>query len=262
MIFHIVAIVITNLQKGYFYLDNWAILRTLVFFGDSFFFNGKKSVFNYPAWFFCPLFCAYIVACLIIILTKKNKSLLWFLFPIAYGFFAYNSNSETLLNLPLLFSPRNSLFVGMFFVGFLLMRLLTEHKLPAWLKILAFLFSSFNFVASFVFKGDEAINISIGENCYSVALWIPLIVALYGSKINLLFDNIFFKHLSAYSIHIWLWHIPFLSLRFFEINDTTKYLYLLCCLTWCLISYLLFLFVPKIISKIKQKKTTNKMPTM
>ena len=233
--------VIIDLRVGEFELDFWTIFKTLFFFGNSFFVNGSESPINYPAWFLCPLFLSYILACIIIVLTKKKKSVWWFTIPVIYGFWAYFTD-EKLIALPLIFSPRNSLFVAYFFTGFYLMIFLKEHKVNIWFKILCFAICFFNLFFHFYFHDNDKINVSVSEQIANFAIWIPMIIALYGTKINICFDNKVCKHISNYSIHLWLWHIPYLSfLKMFNysICQENRYFMLLYLSLWCLFSYLI-----------------------
>lgn len=260
IICEVVFNLIINLRAGVFNLDYWNIFKALFFFGDSFFINGSESPFNYPAWFLCPLFLSYILACIIIVLTKKKKSIWWFLIPIVYGIFAYNTN-EQLVVLPLIFSPRNSLFVGYFFVGFYLMIFLKKYKVNVWLKILCFAFCFINLFIHFFFHDNENISISIGEQTANFVIWIPLIIALYGTKINICFDNKICKHLSNYSIHLWLWHIPyltFLSMINYAISQDNRYFMLLYLCLWCLISYLIQISWKPIYTYFKKRSNHKK----
>lgn len=247
--------VIINLQVKEFKLNFWDIFRTLFFFGDSFFVNGSESPINYPAWFLCPLFLSYILACIIIVLTKKKKSIWWFAIPVIYGFWAYFTN-EKLIALPLIFSPRNSLFVAYFFVGFYLMLFLKDRKINLWIRILCFVVCFINLFIHFYFHDNDKIFIYISEGIANFAIWIPMIIAFYGTKINILFDNKVCKHISNYSIHLWLWHIPFLSFLTmfgYSISQENRYFMLLYLILWCLISYLIQIFWKPIYTSIKKK---------
>lgn len=256
IIFCVLVEIFLGLYNHEFHIDYWKIFRSLFFFGDSFFANWVESPINYPAWFLCPLFCSHILACIIISLTKKKKSLLWFLIPIVYGIFAYNTKSEQLLGLPLLFSPRNSLYVAYFFIGLFLIKFLQNYYVSNKIKRMSFAFFFFNLFIFFFFYNDNRITVSFGEQTFNFAIWIPLIISLYGTKINLLFNNKFFKNLSNYSIHLWLWHIPFLQFLLaikYPVIQENRYWMLLYLLLWCLFSYLIQILVPKLYSLFKNE---------
>ncbi len=256
----VISEVLFNLIAGTFHLDYWDIFKALFFFGDSFFVNGSESPFNYPAWFLCPLFLSYILACIIIVLTKNKRSIWWFLIPVVYGVFAYNTN-EQLIALPLIFSPRNSLYVAYFFIGFYLMIFLKEHKVNVWLKFLCFAFCFINLFIHFYFHDNEKISVSIGEQTANFVIWIPLIIALYGAKINICFDNKICKHIGNYSIHLWLWHIPYLSfLRMihYTISQENRFYMLLSLFLWCIASYLIQISWRPIFTFCKEKLSKKK----
>ena len=109
----LVGIVLKIISHGGF--DYWNIIKSLFFFGNSYFQDYSEGNFNYSMWFLCPLFLSYIIACVIIKLTKGNNTLYWFLLPIAYGIFAFNYNGK-LPTLPILFNARNSFYIAIFFV--------------------------------------------------------------------------------------------------------------------------------------------------
>lgn len=252
--------VIINLRIKEFKLDFWTLFRTLLFFGDSFFVNGSESPINYPAWFLCPLFLSYILACIIIVLSKKKKSIWWFSIPAIYGFWAYFTD-EKLIALPLVFSPRNSLYVAYFFIGFYLMVFLKNHKVNIFFKLICFAICFFNLFIHFYFHDKENIEIYISEQIGAFAVWIPMIIALYGTNINILFDNKICKHISNFSIHLWLWHIPYLSfLKLFNypISQENRYFMLLYLSLWCLLSYLIQIFWKPIYLFCKRLLSTNK----
>ena len=181
------------------------LIKDMFFFGARLF-GGLYGIYNGPIWFLAPLCISYLISVLIIILTKKKKSVYWFLIPLAIGFFA-GLGSDFIV--PAIHFQTIAIECFNFFLGFFFMIFLTKFdewnsivKIPLRIICLAV---AIIFLYAF-YKTKTQSPLGGGEIIGNLFCWIPLIICLYGLKFNIIFDNVVFKILGGVSFHIFIWH--------------------------------------------------------
>lgn len=168
-------------------------------------FGGMFGNYNGPVWFLSALLFAYLLSCFIIILSRKKRSIWWFLIPMIVCFVIANGGD----NIIPITKYSNELFN--FYLGFFFMIFLEKFEaFNKWIR-LSIRIVNLAIVSIFLFlfyknKGDNPLG--TGEMVGSLFCWIPLFIVLYNTKINILFDNKFFKTISGVTFYIYLWHMP------------------------------------------------------
>lgn len=181
------------------------VIKDMFFFGSRLF-GGDYGIYNGPIWFLAPLCVSYLISVFIIEITKKKRSVFWFLIPLFIAFFtalgsnfivpvfAFNTIASELFNF----------FFGFFFMIFL-ERFDKWHnivKIP--LRIICLIITVLFLYAFYKTKTNSPLG--NGEMIGNFFCWTPLITCLYGLRLNRIFDNIVFKTAGAISFHIYVWH--------------------------------------------------------
>lgn len=183
------------------------LLEDCFFFGARLF-GGEYGNYVGPIWFLSILVLAYLISCFIIIVTRKRKSVYWFLIPLVCTFIIGNGGDQIvpILNLNRYGSELFDFFLGFFFMIFLLKFDNFKISTKIFLRLLGFTISILFLYCFYVNKGNNPLG--RGEMVGALFCFIPLFTALYGLKLNILFDNKFFKVLSGSTFYIYLWHMP------------------------------------------------------
>lgn len=181
------------------------LLIDLLFFGKRYF-GGEFATYNPPIWFLSALFMSYFVACFVIFVTKKKPSILWMLIPLFVFFLAAFG-----VDLPIFFLRRAAIdcfnfFLGIFFMLFLTKFVTFRKCVTIPVKILCGLVAAAYLFLYYFNKGNNPIDPD--KQLGNALVWMPLFTILYGSAVNVVFDNKFFKVLSGTSLYIYLWHSP------------------------------------------------------
>lgn len=181
------------------------LIKDMFFFGSRLF-GGSYGIYNGPIWFLAPLCISYLICIFIIVVTKKKKSIYWFLIPLFISFFS-GLGSDYIVPAFNVFCIAPECFN--FFLGFFFMTFLTKFdKWNNFIKIslrIICLAIAISFLYAF-YKTKNNSPLGNGEMIGNIFCWIPLITCLYGLKFNIIFDNIVFKILGALSFHIFVWH--------------------------------------------------------
>lgn len=181
------------------------LLKDTIFFGSRLF-GGLYGIYVGPIWFFAPLCVSYLVSLLIIVITKKKRSIYWFLIPLLITFFSgLGSNFIVpIFSFYTISSECFNFFLGFFFMIFLI----KFDKLHNFIKIpLKIICLGIAIIFLYAFYHSKTINpLGSGEMIGSIFCWIPLIICLYGLKFNIIFDNVVFKSIGALSFHMYIWH--------------------------------------------------------
>ena len=240
------------------------LLKDMFFFGGRLF-GGSYGIYNGPIWFLAPLGVSYLISALIIVLTKKKRSVYWFLIPLAITFFAALGSNfiVPVFNVNAISSELFNFFLGFFFMIFLK----KFENWSGWLKIslrILGLVVAILFLYAF-YKTNANSPLGSGEMIGSLFCWIPLITCLYGLKINFIFDNFVFKTIGGLSFHIYVWHAVVYKAWdvFFTIRQQPVYgnslqallIFLLLVLTVSAVSYTISELIRKfkVFEKIKEK---------
>ncbi len=182
------------------------LIKDTFFFGSRLF-AGSYGIYNGPIWFLAPLCVCYLISVLIIVVTKKKQSILWFLIPLFITFFS-GLGSDFIVPVFNFYAIASECFN--FFLGFFFMIFLTKFdKLSNFVKIpirIICLAIAILFLYAF-YKSKTNSPLGNGEMIGSIFCWIPLIISLYGLKLNIIFDNVVFKTVGALSFHIFVWHM-------------------------------------------------------
>lgn len=181
------------------------LVKDLLFFGSRLF-GGSYGIYNGPIWFLAPLCVSYLISLFIIVITKKKKSIYWFLIPLFITFFSA-LNSDFIVPVFNFYDIASECFN--FFLGFFFMIFLTKFdkwnnlvKIP--LRIIGLTVSILFLFAFYKTKTNSPLG--NGEMIGSIFCWIPLITCLYGLKFNIIFDNKVFKTAGNLSFHVFIWH--------------------------------------------------------
>lgn len=181
------------------------LIKDMFFFGARLF-GGSYGIYNGPIWFLSALCVAYLLSAFIIAVTKKKKSVCWFLIPLFISFFTELGSNFIV---PVFYFHAIAVELFNFYLGFFFMIFLTKFngwhnvvKIPLRIICLAV---SVVFLYAF-YKTKTHSPLGSGEMIGNLFCWIPLITSLYGLKFNIIFDNVVFKTLGGLSFHLYVWH--------------------------------------------------------
>lgn len=240
------------------------LIKDMFFFGARLF-GGAYGIYNGPIWFLSALCVAYLLSAFIIVVTKKKKSVYWFLIPLFISFFTELGSNFIV---PGFYFKAIAVELFNFYLGFFFMIFLTKFK--GWHNVvkiplrLICLSVSVVFLYAF-YKTETHSPLGNGEMIGNLFCWIPLITSLYDLKLNIIFDNVVFKTLGGMSFHLYAWHSVVFKMWQVHYNLQEKpllegtlsslFTFLICVLVVSVISYVICeLFCRfKLIDKLKIK---------
>ncbi len=202
----LIAVLRTFMLKGENSFSFNQLFLDLVFFGNTIFRYGY-GFYNGPIWYLASLFFCYLVAALIISLTRKKPCAVWFVIPLFIGIYICEAGGT----LPFFNNFQLGMGLYNFFSGFffmpILQRIIRLGKIKlSILRVVCFLFACAT-ITLFIKKDFSTSYFGNGDVAFNLVIWMPLFIALYGTKINALFYNKFFDFLGELSFSIYVIHI-------------------------------------------------------
>ena len=244
VVYDLIDAVATDASHTFNYLD---LFKSLTYFGNASFDDGTFAPYNGVIWFLAPLFAGYAISCLIILMTKNKPSVYWFVIPAVFALWGALTNYR--LSVPVFFSRQLCTMIFNYFIGILFMHLIMNVEIKRWLRWVLGLFGLFNIVLYYVCL-DKYNVMGNSELVSSIVIWAPIFAALYKSRVNVAFDNKAFKHIGAFTLHLWLWHQVLIF-----IIPVPKWAMVLIIAVWCIVSYICEVLIKKQISKKRAQKT-------
>lgn len=174
-------------------------------------FSGMFGNYNGPVWFLSALMFSYLLSCLIILLTRKKRSVYWFLIPMIVCF-VIALGADNIIPITKYSNELFNFYLGFFFMIFLEKFITFKKSFRICLRIFCLVVA---FIYVYVFYKDKGNTpFGSGEIVGSLFCFLPLFTVLYGTRINHWFDNKVFKTISGVTFYIYLWHTP--VFRFIE----------------------------------------------